>query len=98
MDLTHDVEARVVRRQQPECVDLARHRHRFDAVEDARRPKPEATRHLGDPRAALGRTAEDAADTDIADPKHGLQMERGDEAGPDETDAQRREFRWFVHA
>ena len=48
MDLAHDVEAGVVRRQQPERVDLARHRHRFDAVELTRLPEAETARFVSD--------------------------------------------------
>ncbi len=90
MHLAHNVEAGVVRRQQPERIDLARHRHRFDAVERIRLPKAETAGLFCDARAPLDRAAVDAADADVAHAEHGLQMEGGDEAAADEADAQHR--------
>src|SRR5258705_2670273 len=97
MDLAHNVEVGVVRRQQPERIDLARHRHRFDAVEHMGLPKAETARLFRDARAPLDRAAVDAADADVAHADHGLQMEGGDEAAADEADAQHREFRELLH-
>ena len=92
MDLAHDVEAGVVRRQHPERVDLARHRHRLEAVEDMGRAEPELARLLGDAGALLGRAAVDAANADIAHAEHRLEMEGGDEAAADQADAQDRKL------
>src|SRR4029079_1367440 len=97
MDLAHDVETGVVRRQQPERIDLARHRHRFDAVERARLAKAETARLLRNAGAPLDRAAVDAANADVAHADHGLQMEGGDEAAADQADAQHREFGEFRH-
>ena len=97
MDLAHDVETAVVRRQQPQRIDLAGHCHRLDAVKHMRRPKAKIARLVGDARPPLGGAAVDAADADVAHAEHGLQMERGDEAAADKADAQHWKFRELLH-
>ena len=92
MDFAHDVQARVVRRQQPYRVDLTRHQHSLQAVEHMGRTEPEPTRLLGDARTPLGRTAVYAADRDVAHADHRLHMKCCDETGADKANSKCRQY------